>query len=102
MAKRSKRIIWPVYIDAQKTRKAGRILAKKDSVSAPDCKEIVKAAKELDLNPSYEGEKSYPRLWWEHKGRVLIDVGDTKRQAMRQIALKIKLSRASDEARTHK
>src|SRR5665647_1953456 len=70
MAKNSKRIVWPVYMDAHKTRKEGRILAKKDSLGAPDIDEIMRAAKELGLNPSCEDEKMYPRSWWERKGRV--------------------------------
>ncbi|MGZ4865439.1 MAG: signal recognition particle subunit SRP19/SEC65 family protein, partial [Halobacteriota archaeon] len=46
MAKNSKRIVWPIYMDAHKTRKEGRILAKKDSIGAPVIDEIMRAAKE--------------------------------------------------------
>ena len=95
MPKPSQRIIWPVYLDAQKTRKQGRILSKKEAVSAPDIKEIMHAARQLGLDPSYEEGKSFPRLWWEHKGRVLVDVKGPKRQAIRQIALSIHSSRAA-------
>jgi signal recognition particle subunit SRP19 len=98
MAKNSKRIVWPVYMDAHKTRKEGRILAKKDSLGAPDIDEIMRAAKELGLNPSCEDEKMYPRSWWEHKGRVLIDLDDSKRDAMRQIAHRIKSMRAQHDS----
>ena len=92
MAKTTKNVVWPVYIDAHKTRKEGRIIAKGDSVGAPDIKEIVRAAQELGLNPTY------PRLWWEHKGRLLIDVNGAKREAIRQIARAIKASRASHDS----
>jgi len=98
MVKSTKNIIWPVYIDAHKTRKEGRILAKGDSVGAPDIKEIVSAAQELGLNPMYEEEKAYPRLWWEHKGRLRINVNGAKREAIRQIARAIKASRASHDS----
>ena len=94
MAKTTKKVVWPVYIDAHKTRKEGRILAKGDSVGAPDIKEIVRAAQELGLSHTYEDGKAYPRLWWEHKGRVLIEVNSAKREALRQIARAIKASRA--------
>ncbi len=95
MPKPSKRTIWPAYIDAQKTRKQGRIISKREAVSAPDIKEIVHAARQLGLDPSYEEGKSFPRLWWEHKGRVLIDAKGPKRKAIRQIASNIRSSRAS-------
>jgi signal recognition particle subunit SRP19 len=98
MAKNSKRIVWPVYMDAHKTRKEGRILAKKDSLGAPVIDEIMRAAKELGLNPSCEDEKMYPQSWWEHKGRVLIDLDDSKRDAMRQIAHRIKSMRAQHDS----
>ena len=98
MAKSIRNVVWPVYIDAHKTRKEGRILAKGDSVGAPDIKEIVRAAQELGLNPTYEDEKAYPRLWWEHSGRLLIDVVGAKREAIRQIARAIKASRASHDS----
>jgi len=87
----------PVYIDAHKTRKEPDH-SKGDSVGAPDIKEIVRAAQELGLNPTYEDEKAYPRLWWEHKGRLLIDVNGAKREAIRQIARTIKASRASHDS----
>ncbi|MDD1720993.1 MAG: signal recognition particle protein Srp19, partial [Euryarchaeota archaeon] len=48
------------------------------------------AARQLGLDPSYEDGKSFPRFWWEHKGRVLIDAKGSKRQAIRQIALNIR------------
>jgi signal recognition particle subunit SRP19 len=101
MAKSSKRIVWPIYFDAHKTRKEGRILAKKDSIGAPSIDEIMRAAKELGLNPSREDEKMYPRFWWGYKGRVLVDLGGSKRGAMRQIAQKIKSIRAQQDSYGH-
>jgi len=98
MAKITKKVVWPVYIDAHKTRKEGRTLAKGDSVGAPDIKEIDRAAQELGLRPTFENEKAYPRLWWEHKGRLLIDVNGAKREALRQIARAIKASRATHDS----
>ncbi|MGZ4927956.1 MAG: signal recognition particle subunit SRP19/SEC65 family protein [Halobacteriota archaeon] len=98
MAKNSKRIIWPIYLDSHKTRKNGRVLAKKDSISAPGIDEIMQAAGELGLNPSCENEKMYPRSWWEYKGRVLIKLDGNKRDAMKQIAHKIKAIRAQHDS----
>jgi signal recognition particle subunit SRP19 len=94
---RRRRVIWPAYLDGLKTRKQGRILAKKDSVGAPGVKEIVQAAAEMGLKPGSEEEKMYPRGWWEQRGRVLIESDSSKREAMRQIAHRIKITRASHE-----
>jgi len=101
MAKNSKRIVWPINLDSHKTRNEGRILARKDAIGAPDIDEIMHAAKELGLNPSREDEKMYPRFWWEYKGRVLIDVDGSKREAIRQIAHKIKSIRAQNGPKIH-
>ena len=94
MPKNAKSVVWPAYIDAHRTRKEGRILAKQDSVGAPDIKEIIHAANELGLNPTYEDEKAYPRLWWGHEGRLRIDAKGPKRSAIRRIARAIKATRA--------
>ena len=94
---RRRRVIWPAYIDGLKTRKQGRILAKKDSVGSPGAREIVRAASEMGLEPSLEDEKMYPRGWWEQRGCVLIESNSTKRELLRQIAHRIKNARASHE-----
>jgi signal recognition particle subunit SRP19 len=98
MAKNPKRIVWPIYMDAHKTRKEGRILAKRDSVGTPDVKEIMRAANELGLKPSCEDEKMYPKFWWDHKGRILVDFEGSKRDATRQIAHRVKLLRAQHDS----
>ncbi|MGZ4901836.1 MAG: signal recognition particle subunit SRP19/SEC65 family protein [Halobacteriota archaeon] len=95
MPKPSKRIIWPAYIDAQKTRKQGRVISKKEAIGAPDIKEMINAARQAGLEPTYEEGKSFPRLWWERKGRILINAKYSKRQAIRQIAANIHSSRAA-------
>ncbi|HEX7514425.1 MAG TPA: signal recognition particle subunit SRP19/SEC65 family protein [archaeon] len=98
MAKNSKRIIWPIYLNAHKTRKDGRVLAKKDSIGAPGIDEIMQAARELGLNPSCEYEKMHPKSWWDYKGQVHIELDGNKRDAMRQIAHKIKAMRAQHDS----
>jgi signal recognition particle subunit SRP19 len=97
MMERQRRVIWPAYIDGLKTRKQGRVLAKKDSVRAPGVKEILRVAAEMGLKPSSEDEKMYPRGWWEQRGCVLIESNITKREALRQIAHRIKNTRPSHE-----
>ena len=66
-------IIWPVYIDSNRTRKEGRKISKKDAVSDPKLTEISRATRKLSLDPKTEDDKSYPRFWWENSGRIIIE-----------------------------
>ncbi|MHC1566632.1 MAG: signal recognition particle protein Srp19 [Candidatus Syntropharchaeia archaeon] len=83
-------VIWPVNIDATKSRREGRITPKKFSVKSPKLREIQEAAKKLGLNPVLEEEKSYPKSWWERNGRVLVDKKSRKSEIAKDIASKIK------------
>ncbi len=86
---KGKLIIWPVYLDATKSRAEGRILSAKDSVKSPVLKEIEKAALELNLNPLVEPDKAYPKSWWAVRGRVLVYKKGPKYVMVKQIAQKI-------------
>ncbi len=90
MRDRNKLVIWPVYIDKNRSRSQGRIISKKSSVVEPTLIEIEKAALKLGLNPEVEKDKSYPKSWWEKSGRVLIDNSAPKTQLSRKIAAAIK------------
>jgi len=57
-----KTVIWPSYIDSQVPRSRGRKVSLSHAVPAPTVDEIVRAARELGLDPVVE-EKPYPRLW---------------------------------------
>jgi signal recognition particle subunit SRP19 len=85
-----KTIIWPVYIDSEKTKKDGRRISKKDAVPAPKLREISTAAKKLKLNPEVENNKSYSRSWWEPSGRVTVDKNIPKREILVKISNMIK------------
>jgi len=91
---KTKLVIWPVYLDATKSRGEGRILSAKDSVKSPVLREIEKAAKELNLAPVVETDKSYPKSWWSTGGRVLIDKKGPKSLMAKQIAMRINETRA--------
>ncbi|MCX9085079.1 MAG: signal recognition particle protein Srp19 [Candidatus Methanoperedens sp.] len=86
---KSKHIIWPVYLDATKSRGEGRILSIKDSVKSPVLREIEKAALELDLAPVVESDKAYPKSWWVKCGRVIVNRKAPKSTVSKQIAQKI-------------
>lgn len=90
---KTKLVIWPVYMDATKSRGEGRILPAKVSVKSPGLREIEKAARELNLSPVVETDKSYPRSWWSTGGRVLVDKKSPKSLITKQIALKINETR---------
>jgi len=82
-------VIWPVYLDATKSRAEGRILSMKDSVKSPVLKEIEKAALELNLAPVVETDKAHPKSWWVKGGRVLVDRKGPKSIITKQIAQQI-------------
>lgn len=86
---KNKLVIWPVYLDATKSRAEGRILSMKDSVKSPVLKEIEKAAQELNLNPVVEADKAHPKSWWVVSGRVLVDKKGPKSILAKQIAERI-------------
>jgi signal recognition particle subunit SRP19 len=74
-------VVWPSYIDAEKSRRRGRRIAKKKAVPSPKLKEIDDAAKSLGLSPKREEDKAYPREWWQRGGRVLLSKGSYKTKA---------------------
>ncbi len=86
-------VIWPVYLDATKSRAEGRILSMKDSVKSPVLKEIEKAASELKLAPVVEADKAHPKSWWVVSGRVLVDKKAPKSVLAKQIAQQINKAR---------
>jgi signal recognition particle subunit SRP19 len=86
---KDKYVIWPAYIDKGNSRSDGRIIPRKISVTSPELNEIVKAAKELGLNPKVERDKAYPKSWWKVSGRVLVDKKGIKSGIVREIARKI-------------
>ncbi len=90
---KTKLVIWPVYLDATKSRAEGRILSMKDSVKSPVLKEIERAASELNLTPVVETDKAHPKSWWVVSGRVLVDKKGPKSIIVKQIAQKINKTR---------
>jgi len=82
-------VIWPAYFDKGNSRSGGRVIPRKISVTSPELKEIVQAAKDLGLNPVVEQDKAYPKSWWKVSGRVLVDKKGVKSGIVREIARKI-------------
>jgi len=83
-------IIWPVYIDATKSRAYGRMISRADAIPEPKIAEIAKAAEALGLHPRIEREKAYPKEWWQVSGRVIVEKTAPKSITLKNIARKIK------------
>ncbi len=89
MRKQEKIIIWPVYFDANKTRKEGRRVSKNEAVQSPKIAEIETAATQLRLEPELISEKSYPRSPWNKAGMLLVEKQGSKEKVINQIIKQI-------------
>ncbi len=83
-------VIWPAYLAAGKTKREGRLVARKHAVKSPKVEEIAKVAKTLNLEPEVEKEKAYPKSHWDKGGRVLVTKKGSKGETVREIAKGIK------------
>jgi signal recognition particle subunit SRP19 len=95
MKDEGKLVIWPVYLNREKTRAEGRTISKKSAVTDPTLDEIITAAQKLGLTPVVQKDKSYPASWWEKSGRILIVNKQPKNTYVRQIASEIKKIRGN-------
>lgn len=79
-------VIWPAYIDSEKTRAQGRMVSKALAVEAPTADEIFNACSELKMIPTIEPSKKMPGGWWERPGRVLIPKKEKKIKSLLAIS----------------
>ncbi|XRO75182.1 signal recognition particle subunit SRP19/SEC65 family protein [Methanocaldococcus sp. 28A] len=86
-------IIWPAYIDKNKSRKEGRRVPEDLAIENPKLEDIEKALKKLGLEPMIHREKRYPRQHWEICGCVEVDYKENKLQLLKEICKIIKSSR---------
>ena len=87
--KGSRTCIWLANLDAKVSRSRGRKVPRELAVPKPTLKEVVEAAEQLGLDPIVEENKSYPKSWWQHKGRVLVKKVNSKINILKAIARKI-------------
>jgi signal recognition particle subunit SRP19 len=78
-------VLWPVNIDSTATLREGRKIPSSKGVPKPTIEEIVRAARELGLNPVVE-DKAYPRDWYGQRKRVAVDKKGSKRWTLEMIA----------------
>lgn len=68
-------VIWPAFLDAERTRNEGRRVANEQAVADPTVDEIAKAVQQVGYDAVIEREKTYPREY-DPRGRVLVKGAD--------------------------
>lgn len=68
-------VIWPAYLDAEKTRAEGRRIPEDLAVPDPTVDEIAEAVQQVGYDAVIERDKTYPREY-EPRGRVLVKDAD--------------------------
>jgi len=87
-------IVWPAYLDAEKSRSDGRRVPVEDAVPSPSAREIAQAVQQIGYDPKIEPDQRYPRSWWESRGRVRVrGVEESKRDLLRGIAVYLEVLR---------
>ena len=70
------KVIWPAYLDAERSRREGRRVPESVAVSEPDVEEIAKAVGQVGYDAVIERDVSYPREPWIESGRVTVKGAD--------------------------
>ena len=65
-------IIWPAYLDAERTRSEGRRVPQSLAVEAPTLDEIASAVQQVGYDAVIERNVAYSREHWRTRGRVLV------------------------------
>lgn len=86
-------VVWPAYIDSEKSRGEGRKISRKSAAQSPKLPEIEAAAKKLGLNPKTEKDKAYPRAWWEKPGLIRVEKKKSKNLILKELSSEIKKKR---------
>jgi len=86
-------VVWPAYLDAEKSRSQGRMVPRDEAIREPKVDEIAYAAIELGLDPEVERDKCFPNSWYERPGRVLVLKKGAKSALLRRICRSIRKKR---------
>ena len=57
-------MIWPIYLDSEKSLNEGRKVSKEYAIPEPRIKEIIKATQKLRYKYVAEEDKAYPGEWY--------------------------------------
>lgn len=79
-------VLWPAYLDADKTRAEGRRVPQNLAIEDPTVEEIAAAVQQVGYDAVIERDATYPREY-EPRGRVLVkDVEDAKNDLIQAVA----------------
>ena len=67
-------VIWPIYIDREKSRREGRQVPKSIGIKNPRLENIYRTLKKIGYSPQMVKNKCYPRRHWEHSGYIKVKV----------------------------
>lgn len=65
-------VIWPAYLDADRTRGEGRRVPADLAVAEPTLDEIARAVQQVGYDATIERDKAYSREPWVRRGRVVV------------------------------
>ncbi len=72
-------IIWPEYLDARLSRKAGRRIPKSMAIHPLRKEDILLACKSIGVSCEIEEGKYYPRLWHSSYGfRIIVRIDENR------------------------
>lgn len=91
-------MIWPIYLDADKTLDEGRKVSMEYAVKEPRIKEIEKATQKLRYKYTAEEDKAYPGEWYNKSGRIIITSDDSKKEILINLSNTIKQMREMKQA----
>ncbi len=94
-------MIWPIYLNKDKSLSQGRKVSAEYAISEPRIKEIEKAAQRLRYNYTVENHKSYPGEWYEKSGRIIINSEDSKKEILIKLSNTIKEMRQMRKNNNH-
>ena len=79
-------VIWPVYLDADRSRSAGRRVPLDLAVSDPTIEEIAAAVEQVGYEAEVDPDATHPQEF-EPRGRVIVrDVEDAKNDLIQAVA----------------
>ena len=81
-------VIWPAYLDAERSRAEGRRVSLELAVESPTVDEIARAVQQIGYDAIVERDKAYSREHWEPRGRVVVRGTDdsTKNDLVQAVA----------------
>lgn len=82
------KVIWPAYLDAERSRRGGRRVPEDAAVTEPTVDEIAEAVGQVGYDAVIEREVAYPREPWRPSGRVRVKGADdsTKNDLVQAVA----------------